>query len=540
MKYKKNIPRVSSALKAVELRQEPPPLIIGERLNTQGSRKAKEMVLKDDFEGLVNLARSQVEDGAHCLDVCVATTERSDEPHFMKTLVKRLSLEVDAPLVIDSTDPNVIKSALEQIPGKPIINSINLEGDGSKFHSLAPLMIKYGVPAIAMCIGPNGMAKTPEEKLETAKLLFHTGKEYGLQPWQFIFDVLTFTLATGEAEFVNSAKATLEGIRLVKENIPGCFTTLGLSNVSFGLPVQARKIVNSVFLYHAIKSGLDTVIINAKDIIAYSDIESAQRKLAEDLIFNKSPNALADLISYFEGLKSISTSSYAKPTDIAPRLNPDQRCYFRIVNRLKEGIEHDVMEAIYSRVKTYGKNELVKDDQETNLTFQASKEDFHNAAVETLNDVLLPAMKEVGDKFGAGELILPFVLKSAECMKAAVAQLEKYLDKIEGYTKGTVVLATVFGDVHDIGKSLVNTILTNNGYTVVDLGKQVPISNILDAAVEHDATAIGLAVMDQLIDEPARESLVAKIRDEAAELRAKPAVDDDAPPETDDSVRSKA
>src|ERR687885_1061932 len=372
MKKKKNIPRVSSALKAVELRQEPPPLIIGERLNTQGSRKAKEMVLKNDFEGLVNLARTQVDDGAHCLDVCVATTERSDESDFMKTLVKRLSLEIEAPLVIDSTDPKVIKTALEQIPGKPIINSINLEGDGSKFHSLAPLMVRYGVPAIAMCIGPNGMAKTPLEKLETAKLLFNTGKAYGLQSWQFIFDVLTFTLATGEAEFVNSAKATLEGIHLVKQVIPGCFTTLGLSNVSFGLPAKVRKIVNSVFLYHAIKAGLDTVIINAKDIIAYSEIEPVQRKLAEDLIFNRNPNALADLISYFEGLKSTSTSSYVKPTDIDPRFNPDQRCYFRIVNRLKEGIEHDVIEAIYSRVKTSGKNELIKDDQETNLTFQAS------------------------------------------------------------------------------------------------------------------------------------------------------------------------
>ena len=492
---RKNIPRVSSALKAVELRQEPPPLIIGERLNTQGSKKAKEMVLKNDFDGLVSLARTQVEDGAHCLDVCVATTERSDESHFMKTLVKRLSLEVDAPLVIDSTDPKVIKMALEQIPGKPIINSINLEGDGSKFRSLAPLMIKYGVPAIAMCIGPNGMAKTPHEKLETAKLLFHTGKTYGLQPWQFIFDVLTFTLATGEAEFMNSAKATLEGIRLVKENIPGCFTTLGLSNVSFGLPVQIRKIVNSVFLYHAIKAGLDTVIINAKDIIAYSDIEAIQRKLAEDLIFNRNPNALADLISYFEGLKSRSTSSNVRPTDIDPQLNPDQRCYFRIVNRLKEGIEQDVIEAIYSRVKTSGKNELIKDECEMNLTFQASKEDFHNAAVQTLNDVLLPAMKEVGDKFGSGELILPFVLKSAECMKAAVAELEKYLIRQEGVSKGRIVLCTVYGDVHDIGKNLVKTIFVNNGYTVYDLGKQVPLQKIVEKIKETNSDAVGLSAL---------------------------------------------
>jgi 5-methyltetrahydrofolate--homocysteine methyltransferase len=270
----KTVPRISSALKALDLRQEPPPLIIGERLNTQGSRKAKEMVLANDYDGLVNLARKQVEDGAHCLDVCVATTERSDELDFMRNLVKRLSLEIDAPLVIDSTDPKVIEAALKQIPGKPIINSINLEGDGSRFHSLAPLMVKYGVPAIAMCIGPKGMAKTIEEKIATAKLLFETGKKYDLQPWQFIFDVLTFTLATGEPEFSDSAKATLESIRAVKEKVQGCFTTLGLSNVSFGLPVHARKIVNSVFFYHAVKAGLDTVIINAKDIIPYAEIEN--------------------------------------------------------------------------------------------------------------------------------------------------------------------------------------------------------------------------------------------------------------------------
>ena len=225
------IPRISSALRAVNMRQEPPPLIIGERLNTQGSRKAKEMVLKDDYDGLVRLAATQVEDGAHCLDVCVATTERSDELEFMSKLVKRVSNEIDAPLVIDSTDPLVIESVLKLIPGKPIINSINLEGDGSRFHLLAPLMYKYGAPAIAMCIGPNGMAKTAEEKLETAQLLLQTGKRYNLKPWQFIFDVLTFTLATGEAEFQDSAKATINGIRLVKENLVDSFTVLGLSNV---------------------------------------------------------------------------------------------------------------------------------------------------------------------------------------------------------------------------------------------------------------------------------------------------------------------
>jgi 5-methyltetrahydrofolate--homocysteine methyltransferase len=489
---KKNVPRISSALNAVDLRQEPPPLIIGERLNTQGSRKAKEMVLDNDFDGLVNLARTQVEDGAHCLDVCVATTERSDELQFMKTLIKRLSLEISAPLVIDSTDPKVIEAVLKQIPGKPIINSINLEGDGARFHSLAPLMTKYGVPAIAMCIGPEGMAKTSREKLETAQLLFETGKKYGLQPWQFIFDVLTFTLATGEAEFLESAKATLEGIRLVKENIRGCFTTLGLSNISFGLPLKARKIVNSVFLHHAIKAGLDTVIINAKDIIPFIDIDPVQRKVAEDLIFNTHPNALAELISYFEAVKTVSNASSVKRVEVDPNWEASKRCYFRIVNRLKDQIEDDVVAAISDRVSGNAKA-LRKDNNK--LIGEATKEDAHEAAVQTLNEVLLPAMKEVGDKFGAGELILPFVLKSAECMKAAVTELEKYLIRDEGVSKGRVVLCTVYGDVHDIGKNLVKTIFTNNGYTVYDLGKQVPLQSIFEKINEVNADAVGLSAL---------------------------------------------
>ncbi len=490
---KKNIPRVSSALKAVDLRQEPPPLIIGERLNTQGSKKAKEMVLRNDFDGLVDLGRAQVEEGAHCLDVCVATTERSDELEFMVSLVKRLSLEIDAPLVIDSTDPKVIEASLKQIPGKPIINSINLEDNGTKFHSLAPLMVKYGVPAVAMCIGPKGMAKTPQEKLETANLLFETGKKYDLQPWQFIFDVLTFTLATGEREFLDSAKATLEGIRLVKENIKDSFTTLGLSNVSFGLPVAARKIVNSTFLHHAIKAGLDCVIINAKDIMPYNEIDSVQRKLAEDLIFNTHPNALAELISYFEETRSSSSKS-TKRVQVDPTWEASQRCYFRIVNRLKEGIENDVVTAIFDRVLEKNKK-IIRDEKTEKLILESSKESVHDAAVRTLNEVLLPAMKEVGDKFGAGELILPFVLKSAECMKAAVSELERYLIRQTGISKGKIVLCTVYGDVHDIGKNLVKTILSNNGYMVYDLGKQVPLQSILEKIHEVEADAVGLSAL---------------------------------------------
>ena len=484
------IPRVSSALKAVDLKQIPPPLIIGERINTQGSRKAKKLVLEDDYDGLVDLARVQVEDGAHCLDVCVATTERSDEKQFMINLVKRLSLEIDAPLVIDSTDSDVIKSAVTQIPGRPIINSINLEGDGSRFKKLAPLMAKYGLPAIALCIGPKGMAKTPQEKLETAELLYETGKKYGLKEEQFIFDVLTFTLATGEDEFLDAGKNTLEGIKLVKERFPKASTTLGLSNISFGLAPYARKILNSVFLYHAVKSGLETAIVNAKEIIPYGEIDEKERKLVEDIIFNTHPNALSDLIIYFEKLGS-QANPESRKVDVDPSWPAGRRANFRIVNRLKDGITNDVVSAIAEKLD----NVQIKNDGDDNLFIEASKEITHKGAIKTLNEDLLPAMKEVGDKFGSGELILPFVLKSAECMKAAVGELEKYLLQEEGTTKGKLVLGTVYGDVHDIGKNLVKTIFQNNGYTVYDLGKQVPLQKFLEKIKEVNPDAIGLSAL---------------------------------------------
>ena len=482
--------RVSSAIKSVDLKQEVGPLIIGERLNTQGSKKAKQLVLNDDFDGLVGLARNQVEDGAHCIDVCVATTERSDEKEFLLKLVKSLSLEIDAPLVIDSTDPDVIESAIEQIPGKPIINSINLEGDGSRFKKLAPLMAKYGIPAIALCIGPDGMAKTSTQKVATAELLYESGKKYGLRPEQFIFDVLTFTLATGEEEFRDAGKNTLEGIKLVKERFPNSFTTLGLSNISFGLAPQARRVLNSVFLYHAVQYGLDSAIVNAREITPYTEIDEKEKKLVEDLIFNKSQNALAELITHFENITQDSTSK-TKKIDVDPSWSAAKRANFRIINRLKDGIENDVVSAIAE--KSPDENLITENDGI--LSINAGKEITHQGAIQTLNDDLLPAMKIVGDKFGAGELILPFVLKSAECMKAAVKELEKYLLKEEGTSKGILVLGTVYGDVHDIGKNLVKTIFENNGYTVHDLGKQVPLQKFVEKINEVKPDAVGLSAL---------------------------------------------
>jgi 5-methyltetrahydrofolate--homocysteine methyltransferase len=476
-------------MKAVDLKQIPAPLIIGERINTQGSRKAKKLVLDDNYDGLIDLARIQVEDGAHCLDVCVATTERSDEQEFMLNLVKRLSLEIDAPLVIDSTDPEVIESSVKQIPGRPIINSINLEGDGSRFKKLAPLMAQYGLPAIALCIGPEGMAKTPQQKVDTAELLYETGKKYGLKIEQFIFDVLTFTLATGEDEFLDAGKNTLDGIKLVKEKFPNSFTALGLSNISFGLDPYARKILNSAFLYHAVKAGLDTAIVNAKEIVPYGEIDEKERKLADDLIFNTHPNALSDLITHFGKIGPQSSST--RKVDVDPSWPPGKRANFRILNRLKDGIQNDVVSAIADKL---GKSELIKNNNGI-LSIDAPQEITHDGALRTLNEDLLSAMKEVGEKFGSGELILPFVLKSAECMKAAVVELEKYLLKEEGVSKGKLVLGTVYGDVHDIGKNLVKTIFQNNGYTVYDLGKQVPLQKFLEKIDEVNPDAIGLSAL---------------------------------------------
>jgi 5-methyltetrahydrofolate--homocysteine methyltransferase len=443
--------------------QEPRPTLVGERVNSQGSRKAKELLLADDYDGLVQVAEDQVEGGAHVLDVCVALTERQDEAEQMRQTVKRISLTQPAPIQVDSTEPDVIQLALEQIPGRAIVNSVNLEAGPAKLDVVAPLAVQHGAALIALTIDEVGMAKTAERKLEIAQRITELCTAHGLSRELLIFDVLTFTLTTGDDEWKPSAIATIEGIRRVKEEIPGVKTSLGVSNVSFGVSPPARAVLNSVFLHHCVEAGLDLAMVNPNHITPYGEISEEERALADDLVFNRREDALERFIAHFESRGEEAADEKADPTE---GMEPEEALHFHILRRRKDGVE----EWIDRAVEKLG-------------------------AVPTLNDVLLPAMKEVGDKFGAGELILPFVLQSAEVMKRAVAQLEKYLDKIEGYTKGTVVLATVFGDVHDIGKSLVNTILTNNGYTVVDLGKQVPISTIIDAAKEHEATAIGLSAL---------------------------------------------
>ncbi|MCD6728263.1 MAG: homocysteine S-methyltransferase family protein [Solirubrobacteraceae bacterium] len=457
--------RISSMMGASGLVQEPRPTIVGERVNSQGSRKAKELLLADDYDGLAQIAEDQVEGGAHVLDVCVALTERTDEAEQMRQVVKKVSLSQPTPIQVDSTEPDVIATALEQIPGRAIVNSVNLEAGPAKLDIVAPLAVAHGAALIALTIDEVGMAKTAERKVEIARRITELCEAHGLEREALIFDVLTFTLTTGDEEWRPSAVETIEGIRRVKEELPGVKTSLGVSNVSFGVSPAARAVLNSVFLHHCVEAGLDLAMVNPNHITPYAEIGAQERELADDLVLNRREDALERFIAHFES-KGAETDSETGTADPTIGMEPEEALHFQILRRRREGVE----DWIDRSVEKIG-------------------------AVPTLNDVLLPAMKEVGDKFGAGELILPFVLQSAEVMKRAVARLERYLDRIEGYTKGTVVLATVFGDVHDIGKSLVNTILTNNGYTVVDLGKQVPVQTIIEAAKERDASAIGLSAL---------------------------------------------
>ncbi len=457
-------PHLSSMIAATPLAQEPAPTMVGERVNSQGSRKAKELLLAEDYDGLVQIAEDQVTGGAHVLDLCVALTERPDEDEQMRLVAKKVSLTQPAPIQVDSTEPEVIERALEQIPGRAIVNSVNLEAGRAKLDRVVPVALAHGAALIALTIDEVGMAKTAQRKVEVAKRIRELCcEEHGLDPQLLIFDCLTFTLTTGDEEWRPSAVETIAGIRAIKEQIPQVKTSLGVSNVSFGVGSAARAVLNSVFLHHCVQAGLDLAMVNPNHITPYGEISETERELADELVFNRREDALERFIAHFESQGEVETQSAVDPTE---GMEPEEALHFHILRRRKEGVEAWIDRS----VEKIG-------------------------AVPTLNKVLLPAMKEVGDKFGAGELILPFVLQSAEVMKRAVAQLEKYLDRIEGYTKGTVVLATVFGDVHDIGKSLVNTILTNNGYTVVDLGKQVPIQTILDAAQEHEATAIGLSAL---------------------------------------------
>jgi 5-methyltetrahydrofolate--homocysteine methyltransferase len=459
---------VASAITAVALEQQPRPLIVGERINSQGSRKIKRLLLEDRYDDIVLVAREQVEGGAHLLDVCCALTERADEDEQMRQLARRLAQAIEAPLVIDSTEPRVLEIALQNYPGRAILNSVHLESGRAKIDAVLPFAREHGAAIVALTIDETGMAKTAARKVEVARRIYEiVVGEYGLPPGALIFDALTFTLATGEAEFAGSAIETIEGIAAIKRELPAVLTSLGVSNVSFGLKPAARAALNSVFLHHCVEAGLDCALVHAKEIVPYFEVDATVREMCDDLVFNRRPDALTRLIEHFEAASPFDSAqgdtALAADGEAAPI---EERIHQAILLRRKDGIEAKIDEALQ-----------------------------RYAPVEVLNEILLPAMKDVGDRFGRGELILPFVLQCAEVMKKAVAHLEQFLERRSGSTKGTVVLATVFGDVHDIGKNLVHTILANNGYTVHDLGKQVPVNTILEKAVEVGADAIGLSAL---------------------------------------------
>src|SRR5215213_2311260 len=381
---------VSSMMTSTPLVQEPRPTLVGERVNSQGSKRAKELLLADDYDGLVQVAEDQVEGGAHVLDVCVALTERQDEDEQMSAVVKRVSLTQPAPIQVDSTEPDVLKAALETIPGRAIVNSINLEAGRDKADVVIPLAKAHGAALIALTIDEVGMAKTADRKVEIAERIRDIAcGEHGLDPEALIFDLLTFTLTTGDEEWRPSAVETIEGIRRVKAELPGVKTSLGVSNVSFGVSPRPRAVLNSVFLHHCVEAGLDLAMVNPNHITPYGEINEEERELTDDLVFNRREDALERFISHFESKGEEAEAEVADPT---AGMEPEEALHWHILRRKKDGVE-DQIELSVEKI----------------------------GAVPTLNEVLLPAMKEVGDKFGAGELILPFVLQSAEVMKRAVA-----------------------------------------------------------------------------------------------------------------------
>jgi 5-methyltetrahydrofolate--homocysteine methyltransferase len=483
------VPKLASGIKAMTMQQDPAPFLIGERCNAQGSRAFKRLLLAEDWDSVLTVARDQVDNGAHGLDISVAVTERGDEPFLMKQVVRKLvTAGIDLPLVIDTTEVDVLEVALKTAPGRCLINSTHFEAGREKADKIFKLAKEHNAAVIILTIDEQGMAKTREDKLAVAKRIYDVAvNEHGLAPGALVFDDLTFTLATGDPEFAESAIETIEGIRLIKENLPGVLTSLGVSNLSFGLSANARPTLNSIMLYHCVRAGLDMAIINPAHVKPYGEIPAEERELAEDLIFNRRPDALQRYIEYFEGFQGQSEKEKVDPTI---GMTVAERLHWRILARHKENIEADIDEIV-----AVGADLVSAQVSAQNGAGTSPAPTQHEIAVHVLNTVLLPAMKEVGDKFGAGELILPFVLQSAEVMKKAVSHLENYLEKQEGVSKGLVVLATVYGDVHDIGKNLVKTILSNNGYEVIDLGKQVPAETIISKAVEVDATAIGLSAL---------------------------------------------
>ncbi|MDH6423546.1 methionine synthase [Aurantimicrobium minutum] len=466
---------VASLYQHVPFTQDNAFLAIGERTNANGSKAFREAMLEGRWDDCVDIARQQVRDGAHLLDVCVDYVGR-DGTDDAREIVSRFASASTLPLVMDSTEPAVLQAGMELIGGRPVINSVNFEdGDGptSRFGRIMPLVKEHGAAVIALTIDEEGQARTTEDKVRIASRLVDTlVNDWGMRVDDIIVDALTFPIATGQEETRRDAIETIEAIRQINAKYPGIHTTLGVSNVSFGLNPASRAVLNSVFIHEAVEAGLDSAIVDAAKIVPLASIPEDQRKVALDLVWDRREydadgavtyDPLATMLDLFDGVDSASLKD-ARAAELAA-LPVGERLECRIIDGEAKGLEEDL------------------DLARANGT----------SPLEIINDHLLAGMKIVGERFGSGEMQLPFVLQSAEVMKAAVALLEPHMEKSDEAGKGTIVLATVRGDVHDIGKNLVDIILTNNGYDVVNIGIKKTINEIIQAAEENDADVIGMS-----------------------------------------------
>ncbi|WP_027091495.1 methionine synthase [Cohnella thermotolerans] len=450
-------PPAVSGIETVYIENDSRPYMVGERTNVLGSRKFKRLIAEGKYEEASEIARAQVKNGAHVIDVCVQDPDR-DESEDMKKFLEFVTKKVKAPLMIDTTDPAVIELAFKYIQGKSIVNSINLEDGEEKFEKVVPLLHRYGAAVVVGTIDERGQAIKRQDKLEVALRSYDLlVTRYGLKGEDIIFDPLVFPVGTGDEQYIGSAKETIEGIRLIKQALPHCKTILGISNISFGLPDAGREVLNSVFLYECTKAGLDYAIVNTEKLERYASIPEHERQLAEQLLYDTNDATLAAFVAAFRDKK-------VEKKVKADNLTLEQRLAGYVVEGSKEGLYADLDEALTKY-----------------------------APLDIINGPLMDGMSEVGRLFNNNELIVAEVLQSAEVMKASVAYLEPHMEKTESAVKGKIMLATVKGDVHDIGKNLVEIILANNGYHIVNLGIKVPPEQLIEAYRAEKPDAIGLS-----------------------------------------------
>jgi 5-methyltetrahydrofolate--homocysteine methyltransferase len=449
---------VASLYQAVDLCQDIPPLLIGERCNPNGSKAFREALLAEDWDACLKVALDQEARGAQVLDISVAYVGRDEQSDMMK-MISLFAGSCMAPLMIDSTNPDTIEAALPLYPGRAIINSINLEDGGENLERICRMAKKYGAAVVALTITEEGMALTCDEKVAAARRIHDLAvNSYGLRPQDLIFDLLTFTVGSGDEKMRMAAIETLNAIRQVKQELPGVGFTLGVSNISFGLRPAARKVLNSVFLHDAVEAGLDTAIVDVAKILPLTSISQEDREICSDLLYNRGAEPLMSFIEHFEQAVDVDDA------DDETRVLPEEVLRHKVLKGDKEGLD-DLLTELRGRWRP----------------------------LDIINTLLVPAMREVGELFGRGELLLPFVLQSAETMKQAVALLEPFMEKVAGEEQTSILLATVAGDVHDIGKNLVDIILSNNGYKVYNIGIKVPAEEIIARAKELKPDVIALS-----------------------------------------------